>query len=192
LPDSHAAGAYAAPKEVVLARLRRLGASEGDLRFRFVDGYFEETLLPHLQREIPDLVFVNIDVDIHRSTLAVLDFIEPLLRPGVVLYWDDWKNPFDRPGGAAWGEHLAWQEWSDRHPEIGVETIAENWVWQRTMIVTRTASGSLSEAQISAARTAIRGLTSLRGKAERILLDNRITRSLGRWLYQRSRRTEPG
>ena len=51
-----------------------------------------------------------------------------------MLYWDDWKDPRDDYHGK-WGEHLAWEQWSSRHPDVAVETVEVNPLNQRIMIV---------------------------------------------------------
>jgi hypothetical protein len=131
----HAPGEYAAPKSEVVSKLRALGIAEDDPRFRLVDGFYSESLTPAVAASCGPLAFVNIDVDIHSSTLELLDFIGPMLRPGVILYWDDWKDPRDR-ADSSWGEHQAWAEWSRRQDGLSVETIEVNPVEQRTMLVT--------------------------------------------------------
>ncbi len=58
---------------------------------RFVQGLYEQTLTPGLAEELradpPGIV--NIDVDFYTSTVTVLDFLRTLLRPGVIVYFDD-------------------------------------------------------------------------------------------------------
>lgn len=142
-PERHSLGALAVQKSEVLERLRHLGALAGDARFRFVDGFFSESLTDLLRRELCDVIFINVDVDIHRSTLELLDFGRPLLRPGVVLYWDDWKDPRDE-SPQAWGEDLAWTEWCSRQDGLQVETIEVNPVNQRSMVVTQVGEQRLS------------------------------------------------
>lgn len=130
-PERHAAGKYAAPKDEVKGKLGALGISDADPRFRLVDGFYSESLTPSLRDEIGPIVFVNIDVDIYSSTIELLDFIGPMLRPGVVLYWDDWKDPRDAHNGE-WGEHRAWHDWLVKHPGVAAETIEVNPVEQKS------------------------------------------------------------
>ena len=141
-PERHAPAEYAAPKTVLLQKLAALGIESSDRRFRLIDGYFSDSLTRELQREIHDVSFINVDVDIHRSTIELLDFVRPLLRPGVVIYWDDWQNPKDEHPGA-WGEHLAWSQW---YPEQDLEvvTIEVNALNQRSMVVTRVGDQKLA------------------------------------------------
>lgn len=135
-PEVHAVGKLAASKDKVLQRLKLIGLNPG-WHFRLVDGFFAESLTQELQSEIKDLIFVNIDVDIYRSTVELLDFVQPLLRPGVILYWDDWNSPPYEMQPGPWGEQLAWEHWVQKQEQrFHVETIEINPVNQRTMLVT--------------------------------------------------------
>lgn len=150
-PDRHAQGKYQSPKHVVEQRLRKVTGDKADARFRFVDGFFADSLTPQVQQGIRDVIFINIDVDIHRSTLELLDFILPLLRPGVVLYWDDWKDPTDTHDDD-WGEHLAWSQWIAAHPDIRAETLEVNPLNQRSMVITETRSSAKMPLSMSSLR----------------------------------------
>jgi hypothetical protein len=127
------------------------GVDSGDPRFTLVDGFFRDTLTPELQATIRDLIFVNIDVDVHSSTLDLLGFIGPLLRPGVMLYWDDWQDPHDY-NPQPWGERRAWEEWYARQPDLHVETIEINAVNQRSMLVTGTPGLRMKREQVAEIR----------------------------------------
>jgi predicted O-methyltransferase YrrM len=128
-PDRHKKGSFKSSKYAVLEKLRLLGL-RNDPRFQFVDGFFEDSLTEEVRSKISNLSFVNIDVDIHHSTVLILDFIYPLLRPGVVIYFDDWKDPIDKFEGK-WGEHLAWEEFIEKHPEVKYSTLEVNQYNQR-------------------------------------------------------------
>jgi len=136
-PDRHAEGCFAMPKTITLEKLANLGIKEDDPRFLIVDGWFKDTLTPAMAKSINNLIYVNIDVDIHSSSIELLNFIKPLLRKDVVLYWDDWKDPIDKFDGK-WGEHLAWEEWSAKNPKIVAETIGVNEFNQRAMRIVST------------------------------------------------------
>ena len=142
-PDRHQPGEFSAPKAEVLDKLDKLGAEAGGDRFQLIDGFFSESLTNDLRRGIGDLIFVNIDVDIYKSTIELLDFVGPILRPGVILYWDDWKDPKDQHA-EDWGEHLAWEHWLQKQDWLRVETLEVNPVNQRTMIVTEVTGSRLS------------------------------------------------
>lgn len=143
IPERHAKGEYAAPKDEVLRKLAEANLSIDDPRLRLVDGFYSDSLTPEVRSSIDSLIFVNIDVDIYSSTIELLDFIEPLLRPGVILYWDDWKDPrdsHDKP----WGEHAAWDDWRAKHPGIEVATVGTNEYLQQVMVVTAVNGATLA------------------------------------------------
>ncbi|MGH9902458.1 MAG: TylF/MycF/NovP-related O-methyltransferase [Pyrinomonadaceae bacterium] len=58
---------------------------------RFIQGLYEETLTPTLAGEMKAYPpgIINIDVDFYTSTVTVLDFLKPLLKPGVIVHFDD-------------------------------------------------------------------------------------------------------
>ena len=86
------AGSY---KSDGMARVaQRLAAAGcGADRLRLVKGFYEESLTEGLRDELlaqgmhPSLV--NIDCDYYSSTKTVLEWIEPLLLDGTVVYFDD-------------------------------------------------------------------------------------------------------
>jgi len=123
-PDRHSAGNYQASKSIVIDKLKNINLLE-DSRFKLVDGFFEQSLTKELQKTISNLIFVNVDVDLYISCVQILEFILPLLRPGVVLYFDDWKDPGDKYDGK-WGEHLAWEEFIFKYPHIKYKTLSIN------------------------------------------------------------------
>ena len=59
-----------------------------DRRVQFVIGTFEETL-PTFELPEHDRLIVNIDCDIYSSTVTVLRWLEPHLRPGTLVYFDE-------------------------------------------------------------------------------------------------------
>lgn len=128
-PERHNVGAFSFSKNVVLAKLKELGL-ENDDRFKFVDGFYSESLTPEIRSTINNVIFINIDVDLYTSTISVLDFVKPLLQKNTILYFDDWKDPKDKHDGE-WGEHLAWKVWSEKNPEIIYETMEINKYNQR-------------------------------------------------------------
>lgn len=133
-PQRHAAGEFYAIKNIVFQKLQARGV-ERDKRFRLVDGFFENSLTKELQESIKDLIFVNVDVDIHKSCVELLEFVKPMLRPGVVFYFDDWKDPQDKFDGK-WGEHLAWEEFITKYTDLKWETIEVNEYNQRCIQIT--------------------------------------------------------
>jgi hypothetical protein len=137
-PARHGKGCFTFDSVYVLERLERYGVSDCG-RYRIVPGFFEKTLTKELQEELfqRNLVFVNIDVDIHLSTIQALDFIKPAIREGLVIYFDDWKDPEDVPScSETWGEHRAWAEWSKANG-VEAELGETNNVNQRYLVITK-------------------------------------------------------
>ncbi len=133
-PERHAKGEFASPKDVVTRKLYQL-TTLSDNRFSFVDGFFSDSLSEEVRNNINDVIFVNIDVDMYKSTIDLLDFIKPLCKPGVIIYWDDWKDPADQHD-REWGEHLAFADWLKKNEDVKVETLEINPINQRSMIIT--------------------------------------------------------
>jgi hypothetical protein len=147
-PERHGKGCFSYGEEILREHMQLSGLDPDDWAFRTVKGFFEDTLTSALQQELLDaiagdpvdegvpLMFVNIDVDIHKSTIQALDFIRPMIRVGLPIYFDDWLDPIDIGKGApAWGEHLAWEQWSEAN---GVKAVLgdTNNLNQRYLIVT--------------------------------------------------------
>jgi hypothetical protein len=130
-PDRHAAGNYSCVKDVVLGNLATRNLLN-DPRFRLIDGFFKDSLTKELQAEIKDLIFVNVDVDLYGSCVEVLEFIRPMFRHGTIIYFDDWKDPDDKYNGK-WGEHLAWEEFTAKYPDVKYTTLEINKWNQRYM-----------------------------------------------------------
>jgi len=136
-PREYWTGRFASPRQVVvdrLATIKHLPSGQCSL----VDGWFRDTLTDELAGTITDLIHVNIDSDLYQSAMEVLEFIGPLLRPGVVIHWDEWRDPALVDGDRKWGEHLAWEHWSDKHPDIAVEFVEPAQDWnprERVMVI---------------------------------------------------------
>ncbi len=139
-PEPHTKGKYCHHKEAVIERLFKIGVTMDNPRFKFIDGFYSETLRNHFDNLLvhdiavnSSLIFVNIDVDIHSSTVDVLEFIAPLVKPGTILYFDDWKDPAFGHDEEKWGEHLAFEQWLEKHANIHAKTIEVNDLNQRYM-----------------------------------------------------------
>lgn len=62
-----------------------------DPRVTFVKGWFEETL-PAFDLPQHDQLVVNIDADLYSSTATVLSHLDPHLRPGTLIYFDEFPD----------------------------------------------------------------------------------------------------
>jgi len=177
-PGVHEKGQYRSTKDVVISRMKKAGLDPSDTsKYRFVDGFYQDSLTPEVQNQISNVIFVNIDVDIHKSTIELLNFVKPLLRPGAIIYWDDWKSPLEKHEGE-WGEHLAWKEWCQENTHIKAETLDVNWLNQRTMVVTAVGNDSLSPEQLKAVYAKCNELDSVFARLEKFVLKSKLARSL--------------
>jgi Methyltransferase domain len=71
-----------------------------------VVGWFDKTLEPFLVDHAGDAAFVHIDCDLYSSTAYVLTQLQPRIRPGTVILFDEYWN---FPGWQD-DEFNAWQE----------------------------------------------------------------------------------
>ncbi len=116
-PERHSEGRYCSPLELTISTIKSFGITLPDERFELVPGWFKDSLTEERRKDIKNLIFVNVDVDLYNSTIELLNFIRPLLQKGTLIYFDDWKDPKDKFDGK-WGEHLAFERWSAKNPEI--------------------------------------------------------------------------
>jgi hypothetical protein len=65
-----------------------------DGRVRFFKGWFEE-MLPLYEPPPHERLVVNIDSDLYSSAAVVLSSVEPHMRPGSYLYFDEFSEPAD-------------------------------------------------------------------------------------------------
>lgn len=80
-------------------------------------GFYSNTLTDELQKKMPKVGVVHIDVDIYSSAKEVLNFIKPLLVKGSVLIFDDY---YCFPAGSNKGEHRALNEFLNENPSFKI------------------------------------------------------------------------
>lgn len=80
-----------------------------DPRVSFVVGWFEETLASW-EPPAHDQLIVNVDCDLYSSAARVLRWLQPHLRPGSLVYFDDLIDPQD--------EFRAYREWVEEQTEV--------------------------------------------------------------------------
>ena len=81
-----------------------------------VEGYFEDTLPPLGRDGRPDdIALVYVDCNIYSSTVTVLEFLEPRLKPGMIIGFDDFFLLSGETGVS--GEREALNEFLVAHPE---------------------------------------------------------------------------
>jgi predicted O-methyltransferase YrrM len=62
-----------------------------DARVSFEIGWFDETLASFTAPE-HDRLLINIDSDLYSSAVTVLDWATPLLKPGTLIYFDEFPD----------------------------------------------------------------------------------------------------
>jgi hypothetical protein len=92
-------GRFGASEDIVRRRVLRALPKRFHGGLHLVPGKFEDTLTPQAReamRPFPPAI-INIDCDYYTSCKTVLDWIEPLLTTGAILYFDDvwefWGHP---------------------------------------------------------------------------------------------------
>ncbi len=83
-----------------------------------IQGYYNESLTIELQKSLPRIGVLHIDVDLYSSTVSVLNFIRPLICPGTVILFDDW---YCFSPASILGEKKAFDEFLKNNSEIHVE-----------------------------------------------------------------------
>jgi len=77
-----------------------------DARHTFYQGLFQQTLLPFLSSYKGDRrKIIHMDADIYSATLYVLTLITPFLKPGDIIFFDEFNVPMH--------EYKAFTEWSN-------------------------------------------------------------------------------
>lgn len=77
-----------------------------DDRHHFFQGLFQQTLLPFLSEYKTDKrKVIHMDADIYSATLYVLTLITPFIKPGDILFFDEFNVPLH--------EFKAFTEWSN-------------------------------------------------------------------------------
>jgi hypothetical protein len=59
-------------------------------RENIIEGFFSESLTDDVQKRIPKVGMIHIDVDLYSSTVEVLKFVRPMLTVGTVILFDDY------------------------------------------------------------------------------------------------------
>lgn len=76
-----------------------------DNRCKFYQGLFQQTLLPFLSNyDAGKRKVIHMDADIYSATLYVLTLITPILKPGDIIFFDEFNVPLH--------EFKAFKEWS--------------------------------------------------------------------------------
>lgn len=116
-------GRYACSLSDAMKNLIRRGV---DLKkIKIIDGWYRDTLTGHsassIYEELGSADLILIDCDTYGSSKAVLQFVKPLLKPGSIICFDDWRlNWLDLYN---LGEKQAFDEFLEQHDSISVKKI---------------------------------------------------------------------
>jgi hypothetical protein len=111
-----AEGAYCCNRRSFEANLDLAGIPKE--RVRIVPGFFGDTLMRNAAEyglEPRSVSVCMIDCDLREPTEQVLQFVTPLLQPGALIYFDDWR--LTRASSVV-GERAAALAWLASNPEI--------------------------------------------------------------------------
>jgi len=123
-PEFHREGNYKHDKMWVIEKCKKLGVDiESEARFQFVDGFLSETLTPELRAGFDDVILINSDIDLHSSALDWMNWVVPLLRPGVIIYTDDWWFPNEKSAKEKCGVSLAFEDWYKLYPKLKLKEL---------------------------------------------------------------------
>lgn len=76
-----------------------------DSRVKFYQGLFQQTLIPFLSDyKSENRKVIHLDADLYSSTLFILTIMYPYMRPGDILFFDEFSVPMD--------EFKAFIEWT--------------------------------------------------------------------------------
>jgi hypothetical protein len=62
-----------------------------DSRVSFFKGWFDQ-VLPHYHLPAHDVLVVNMDADLYSSTVYVLNYLRPQIKPGTLIYFDEMNH----------------------------------------------------------------------------------------------------
>ena len=97
-----------------------------------IKGFYDKSLTEDLQRIMPKIGILHIDVDLYSSTVEVLEFVKPLLVPGSVILFDDW---YCFPAGKCMGEKKAFNEFLENNKNFKVEEWKAYWAFGKSFFV---------------------------------------------------------
>jgi len=96
-------------------------------KVHLIKGYYADSLTMDLQNEFlrkSKIAVAFIDCDLYSSTIQALDFIEPLLQEGSVIYFDDY---FMFKGNPNKGEQKAFLEFKEKSRFDFIEHMQIGW-----------------------------------------------------------------
>jgi hypothetical protein len=88
-----------------------------DSRVSFFKGWFDQ-VLPRYQLPAHDVLVINMDADLYSSTIYVLNYLRPHIKPGTLIYFDE-MNHVDH-------ELRAFDEFTSQH-SIKFRPVCSDW-----------------------------------------------------------------
>jgi hypothetical protein len=67
-----------------------------DSRVRFFKGWFDQ-VLPRYHPPAHDVLVINMDADLYSSTIYVLNYLRPQIKPGTLIYFDEMNQVDHEP-----------------------------------------------------------------------------------------------
>lgn len=130
-PISFSKGQFACCKDDVIGRLLSHGV---DLkRIDLIEGFFEKRLTNNLlySLNIQEVAIALIDCDLFESTRYALHFMEPIVRDGTIILFDDWNIH----GEYHKGERKAFTQFLQQNPKISpIPLFSFGWHGQAFML----------------------------------------------------------
>ncbi|MGO9645545.1 MAG: TylF/MycF/NovP-related O-methyltransferase [Candidatus Bathyarchaeia archaeon] len=129
-------GSFRTTLPLLKKQLNALRFNPDASNLHYVPGYYEKTLTKNLQNDLESrpASIVTVDVDYYSSTIQVLNWLKPILKSGVIFYFDDiWA--FD--GNPYYGQPAAINQFNKHrdgglltYPEFGMDGCAHIY-WKR-------------------------------------------------------------
>jgi O-methyltransferase len=120
---------------------RNLRDAKVDLeRVTLIEGWYADTLNEQTRERLPlkAAAIVNVDCDVYESAVSVLNFVEPYLVDGSILFFDDW---YCFRNNDQFGQQKAFREWRERNRQLIKATPYQNFGWDgKAFIINRLAS----------------------------------------------------
>lgn len=93
-------------------------------RADLIEGFYEDSLTEELRTQHPfkSAAVVLLDCDYYTSTKVAMEWLEPYLRPGTVLLFDDWFSYGDQ---TELGQQKALEEWLEAHTTMRIEHLRD-------------------------------------------------------------------
>lgn len=108
-------GNYPTAAELFTTILDRHGVPSA--KYEVIQGFYEDTIGPNStgsEEYSKNVAIANIDCDMHSSTADVLHFLEPRMKAGMIIYFDDYYCYAD---GQKSGERIAMLEFLEKNPQ---------------------------------------------------------------------------